>query len=106
MEGNTLFPEGFHPMWQERSGRFVEKKVKPRCRADAGPVKYVFVDFGLSTYFSDPNGDHLVTGNDGLDEDVPELNDLGIRYDAYCVDVFTLGKVFQRVITVCSIINR
>lgn len=91
MDGRPLYPEGWHPVRRTLSPDAL-REVKPLQRIDA-PVRYYFVDFGLSTRFQ-PGEHHLVVGGKGRDQDVPELSRT-IPYDPFKVDIFTLGHLYQ-----------
>lgn len=60
------------------------------------PMRYYFIDFGISTKFEESDTDRRVLGKLGLDKDVPELDDY-IEYEAFPVDVFILGNVYRQV---------
>lgn len=102
MDGNSMYPKGFHPSWQSRSKETTAYYSKYINRADAERVKYVFIDFGESTYFANLFDPPLVTGDRALDHEVPELNDKGILYNAFAVDVFTLGNVYKKILVSVS----
>lgn len=94
MDGTPLYPDGFlnaDPFFDGSGLRF----AKPLRRSDVLQVKYYIIDFGLSTLFQDPNSPSLVTGDYAQDPDVPELSDK-IPYNAFPVDVFTLGNLFRK----------
>lgn len=94
MDAETLFPDGHHPIYpviradlKGYSRRYIRLEAST-------PVRYCFIDFGLSSHI--PAGEsNLVVGVDGLDEEVPELSST-IPYDAFKVDIFTVGNVFRR----------
>ena len=104
MVGDALFPKGFHPSQQELLPN-AEAQAKPRHRRNVGYVKYYFIDFGLSSYFEDQDTPRLVTGEDGQDQEVPELN-FSRSYDPFKVDIFTLGNVYKRTFLEVSSLNR
>ncbi|EPQ58920.1 hypothetical protein GLOTRDRAFT_35157 [Gloeophyllum trabeum ATCC 11539] len=91
MDGHPLYPEGWHPVRRTLSPDAL-REVKPLQRIDT-PVRYYFVDFGLSTRFR-PGERHIVVGGKGRDQDVPELSRI-IPYDPFKVDIFTLGHLYQ-----------
>ena len=93
MDGNNLYPKGFHPYKQhlDQSGT---KLVFPLRRCDAGRVTYYFTDFGISTHFKDDTSERMVVGTLAQDESVPELSET-VPYDPFAVDVYTLGNVFK-----------
>lgn len=95
-DASRLFgAKGFHPSRPVVTAQDIQLDVMPKSRMERGPVKYIFTDFGESSYFEDPNEERLVLGNIAQDGDVPELS-LVWPYDPFAVDVFTLGKVYER----------
>ncbi|KAL5492866.1 hypothetical protein ACEPAI_4314 [Sanghuangporus weigelae] len=95
MDARDLFPDGVHPdpLWSALlHDRFdVARSLR---RIDVKTVKYYFIDFGISSYFDDPLEPRQVTGIDGRDQEVPEL-DLKKPYDPFAVDVYTLGNTYR-----------
>lgn len=93
LDASAMYPYGFHPV---RSSTLPDGRTLawPRRRTSV-PVRYYFIDYGLSTYF--PPGTHprLVVGEDGRDQEVPELSD-DIPYDPFKVDIFIIGNLFRR----------
>ena len=93
VDGNALFPKVFHP---------TQRLLDPTCtedsksifRRDVPNLKYYIIDFGISSSFNGP-GPHLVLGQDGLDQEVPELAGWN-PYDPFLVDIFTLGNVYKK----------
>ncbi|KAJ8502134.1 hypothetical protein ONZ51_g223 [Trametes cubensis] len=94
MDADALFPQGFHPMSDMCLPDQISTPTLVLSRRDT-PVKYYFVDFGISTQFGPNDTNRLVTGLDGLDQEVPELSD-DVPYDPFKVDIFILGNVFSR----------
>ncbi|CCM03476.1 uncharacterized protein FIBRA_05609 [Fibroporia radiculosa] len=92
MDGRSLYPQGHHPIRDHCSLDGVVELV-PLSRIDH-PVRYYFIDFGISTRFSE-NSSPLVLGKNGRDQDVPELSS-DVPYDAYKVDIFVLGNVYDK----------
>jgi hypothetical protein len=92
MDARPLYPQGFHPLRPKYSKDAVFE-LTPLDRIDH-PVRYYFIDFGLSTRFL-PGESPLVTGINGRDQDVPELSP-DVPYDAFKVDVFILGNVYRK----------
>lgn len=92
MDANSLYPEGFHPIYMDAlpdaSG---EAPMLPRKYV---PVKYFFVDFGISVHIPADAADKLVVGDDGRDQEVPELS-ITIPYDPFKVDVFIIGNLLR-----------
>lgn len=69
--------------------------ILPCCKLG---VRYLYVDFGISTYFPPGSKQRLVTGILGRNQNVPELSKT-VPYDPFKVDIFSLGQVFERVFT-------
>ena len=94
MDAQDMYPNGWHPSDHEleRDGRTI---AKPLRRREVASLRYYFIDFGISTLHKDPKDREFVSGNDGLDQDAPEL-DWDFPYDPYPLDVFILGNVYKR----------
>ncbi|OJT09381.1 hypothetical protein TRAPUB_14163 [Trametes pubescens] len=92
MDASALFPRGFHPISKTRlpdvSG------IAPTLSRSKAPVKYYFIDFGISTRFA-PQSSRLVVGTAGLDQEPPELSD-DVPYDPFKLDVFLIGNLIRR----------
>lgn len=106
MDAPSLFPKGVHPSdpTKDRGGVQAVKTI-PRYKA-LGRIRYYLIDFGISRLY-EPGEAHLVVGDDGADQDVPEMcvsNE--DEYDPFPADVFITGNIFKkRFITVSSIIS-
>ena len=100
MDGRPLYPQGHHPARLNFSPDGTHE-VSPLTRQDH-PVKYYFIDFGLSSRFQ-PGDSFLVVGTQGRDKEPPELSDT-VPYNPFPLDVFVLGNVyFQEFVQVCAI---
>lgn len=90
MDGRPLFPEGHHPVRLDYApdGLF---QIQPLNRQDH-PVKYYFIDFGLSSRF-EPHDIPLVVGTKGRDKEPPELSDTE-PYNPFPLDIYILGDVY------------
>ncbi|KAL5513752.1 hypothetical protein ACEPAH_4152 [Sanghuangporus vaninii] len=100
MNGDPLYPKGFHPCLPTLDAN--GKMARPRRRRDTRGVKHYFTDFGISSRFKSVEEIRLVTGQDGLDREVPELRQFE-PYDPFPVDVFILGNLFRKKLTdVCE----
>ena len=105
MDPGSLYPSGFHPAWQDYTPdiqRYAKHGRRSNLTGDKR-VRYYFVDFGISTLFpeSPPDGTspgikRLVTGADGLEQDVPELRVPSYPYDPFAVDICILGYLFRK----------
>lgn len=92
MDADAMYPEGFHPVGlnfkPDRSGY-----AKHTSRS-AAPVKYYFVDFGISVHIPESMSSKLVTGFLGRDRDPPELSN-EIPYDPFKLDIFIIGNMLK-----------
>jgi hypothetical protein len=67
-----------------------------KSRTRAGPLRYYYIDFGLSDQFSSFEARELVIGLYGqLGIYVPEISDT-VPYDAFKVDVRLVGEMLVR----------
>lgn len=94
IDGDPLYPEGFHPADNEFTESF-EKLARPLRRSDVSGVRYYFIDFGISLIFDDPKMPRIASGADGIDRDVPELQHEEY-YDPFAADIFILGNLFRK----------
>lgn len=92
MDGRPLFPNGHHPVRLRYSTDGVYE-LGPLSRTEH-PVRYYFIDFGISSRFSEGASSHVV-GRQARDKDVPELSS-NVPYDAFKVDIFTLGNLYDK----------
>lgn len=104
MDANSLYPNGFHPVMLDRlPDNSDDAPVLSRAQR---PVKYYYVDFGISVCIPSDSQNKLVVGTLGRDQDVPELSTT-VPYDPFKVDVFIIGnlllKTFERVCTYYAI---
>lgn len=92
MDAQLLFPQGHHPV---RLG-YVEDGLHeaPCLSRQERPVKYYFIDFGLSSRFEE-NQTPLVLGTKGRDKEPPELDD-ETPYNPFLLDIFILGNVYLK----------
>ena len=92
VDARPLYPEGHHPVRTDHTPDGVYP-ISPLSRTDR-PVRYYYIDFGLSTQF--PEGaSPLVVGDVGRDNEVPELSE-DVPYDPFKVDVYALGNLFYK----------
>jgi len=100
MDGSSLYPEGFHPVYQYRHPTII-RMARAKRRLHSSPVKYYFIDFDLSTMYNEEWGTDPRNwrGSDGRERDAPEMRYYSLdtsSYNAYVLDVFVLGKVYER----------
>jgi hypothetical protein len=90
MDGSAILPQGWHFVQDSFMPNGVDP-IMPLPRIDH-PVRYLIIDYDCSVQFR-PDETHLVKDFGGRDSDPPEFK--LSRYDAFKVDVFTLGNVFD-----------
>ncbi|KAI0350534.1 kinase-like protein [Trametes cingulata] len=93
MDASRLYPRGFHPIADTRLPDVSARA--PVLSRSTVPVKYYFIDFGISTRFASDDEPRLVTGKLGLDREPPELSD-DVPYDPFKLDVFLIGNLIRR----------
>ena len=103
LDAPQMFPNGFHPELQglklDISGR-----AEARRRRSSKGLKYLFIDFGISSSFNSFEQRGKVQGWACQDTTVPELR-AGKPYDPFKVDIFVLGNLFRKVICEVSILR-
>ena len=92
MDGSPLYPAGHHPVRTRYSVDVIED-LRPLHRIDH-PVRYYYIDFGLSVRFEEGSSP-LVVGDVGRDDEVPELSST-VPYDGYKADIHALGNIFHK----------
>ncbi|KAK7691433.1 hypothetical protein QCA50_004832 [Cerrena zonata] len=92
MDGEPLFPKGHHPVRLD----YLEDGVHdaPYLSRQDRPVKYYFIDFGISSCF-DPGVVPLAIGTKGRDKDPPELDNRR-PYNPFPLDIFILGNLYRK----------
>ena len=105
MDASALYPKGFHPVQLDF---LPSMDVFAKCLSRIAllePIKYYFVDFGLSVYIPADVRPKEALGHNGLDQEVPELS-YTKPYDPFKVDMFILGHVLQQKLHAVSASNR
>ncbi|KAL6300716.1 hypothetical protein BKA93DRAFT_508267 [Sparassis latifolia] len=92
MHGTALYPKGHHPVRLESSPDGIYL-LSPLSRIDH-PVRYYFIDFGISSLFAEDESPYVV-GRKGRDKELPELS-ADVPYNAYKVDIFILGNLYKK----------
>ena len=96
MDAAPMYPQSFHPTLLEWLPDDITIRAPYCSRSRApSPIRYYFIDFGLSSQFSLDETNRLVVGSKGLDGEVPELSD-DIPYDPFRLDVFVIGNLFHQ----------
>ncbi|KAI0077830.1 hypothetical protein K474DRAFT_1697485 [Panus rudis PR-1116 ss-1] len=92
MDGRPLYPQGHHPVRRAYAPDAMWH-VHPLARIDH-PVKYYFIDFGISSHFREGETP-LVLGTKGRDKEPPELSDV-TPYNPFMLDIYILGNVYKK----------
>ncbi|KAJ7490146.1 hypothetical protein B0H11DRAFT_1803966 [Mycena galericulata] len=95
MDGQNLYPNGFHPRLQFRNPNFVGK-AKHFTRTQA-PPKYYLIDFGISLRFPPDVTRPMALPIEGGDRSVPEFEGDGVfePTDAFATDIYYLGNLIR-----------
>ena len=92
MDGSALYPNGHHPVRRKFSEDAVYE-LTPLSRLEH-PVRYFFIDFGISIRFTEGLPPEAV-GVRGRCKEAPEMS-FHVPYDALKVDVFALGTLYLK----------
>lgn len=92
MDGCPLFPRGHHPVRLDYTPDAIFDA--PYLTRQEHPVKYYFIDFGISSHFKATEVP-LVVGTRGRDKTPPELSATR-PYNPFSLDVFILGNVYLK----------
>ncbi|KAI0077229.1 hypothetical protein K474DRAFT_1596436 [Panus rudis PR-1116 ss-1] len=91
MDARSIYPKDHHPVRLDYTPDGVFDA--PQYNRIDHPVRYYFIDFGISSLFQ-PGESRLVVGAKGQDKSPPELSNK-IPYDPFPLDVYILGHVYQ-----------
>lgn len=95
MDASGVIPRGFHfARRTTHDGRW--GLLKWRERWSVRPIKYYYIDFGLSSKYPADATNILDIGIVGQDKTVPERS-LEVPYDPFKMDVYQLGNALKRV---------
>ncbi|KAK6977715.1 kinase domain-containing protein [Favolaschia claudopus] len=96
MEESLVVPAGSHFTWQETHTGF-PGIFSWNNRCSVSPVRYYYIDFGLSMYFRKGKDAALTTGTLRTFKTIPELS-LTVPYNPFKVDIFQLGLTMHKLI--------
>ena len=92
MQADAIFSERCHPVLLNHNWT-VQRILKPLPRSTAH-VRYLYIDYGISTYIAPGKPLKLVTGVRGHVKDVPELS-MDVPYNPYKVDIYIIGSTLR-----------
>ncbi|KAK7687644.1 hypothetical protein QCA50_008859 [Cerrena zonata] len=94
LDPSQMFPDLYHPMRLERN-RSLTGRAKFSSRTSR-PVKYYFIDFGISSMYSadDPHPREIPIFSG--DKSPPEYRTPTEPCDSYAVDIYLLGNVIRK----------
>src|SRR6266478_6431831 len=91
MEGDGMYPEGFHPMWPNIT-QACDGAAKQRFTRTRKPPRYYLTGFGSASYFPPSERNPLVFASQGGNDDLPEQM---APYDPFPADVYCLGNAIH-----------
>ena len=94
MDPTHLFPEGFHPVRFHRHPHNLRRAAPTRSRSDV-PVKYYFIDFGISRKYDADNTSPREWPIWGGDKTVPEFQESDDEQDPFPTDICYLGNMVR-----------
>lgn len=95
MDPGDMYPQGYHVQHINFLPNIKNPAPHVPRIASRLPVKYYYVDFGISSMFTPEHIPKLVVGRDGRDREVPELSGR-TPYDPFKVDVFIIGNLLRK----------
>lgn len=95
MDASGMYPRGHHPHLTRLLPDISAKAPFVSRVMARPPVKYYYIDFGISSKFSPDEKSRLVYGSLGRDQEVPELS-TSIPYDPFKVDIFLIGNALRQ----------
>jgi len=96
MDGNSLYPNGFHYRDGRQTSISAKQAVQGRYHMHSAQVVYYFIYFKYSLYY-EGSGPWRAWGANGQDRDAPELlMSEGQMYDPFALDIFTLGNAYKK----------
>jgi hypothetical protein len=95
MDASDMYPNGFHPVQQDRNRNF-QGKAKHYTRTQR-PPRYYFVDFGISRRYDPASGPVLEGPIIGGDKSVPEHQGDKVYQDCdpFATDVYSIGNLVR-----------
>ncbi|KZV84905.1 hypothetical protein EXIGLDRAFT_654607 [Exidia glandulosa HHB12029] len=98
MDASSLIPDGWDPYMrhitfaEDGNPRHI-RPIRVLSRSSV-PMKYYFIDFGLSSAFTSAEGRGYVTGTLGLNRTLPEQSN-AVPYDPFPADVRMFGDMLR-----------
>ncbi|KAJ6505796.1 kinase-like domain-containing protein [Mycena vitilis] len=96
MEESQVVPEGSHFLHARTHDGF-NKFFRCKNRCAVGPVKYYYIDFGLSMHFPSGQATASTVGTLRTFPTIPELSQ-NVPYNPFPVDIYQFGLMLQRLI--------
>nr|GAT55325.1 predicted protein [Mycena chlorophos] len=95
MDATDVVPGGFHFCSPRTVNGDLRSDYEWRDRCSVPAVQYYFIDFGLSTYHPELEGQQLArsAGIVGQDDTVPELS-MTVEYNPFKLDIYQSGNCF------------
>lgn len=95
MDPRDLYPDGFHPMSQILDAAWTPALAKHSTRTRA-PVKYYFIDFGISCAFDPADTEPLAIPIRAGDKSAPDFTDDSlIPINPFPTDVYYIGNLIR-----------
>ncbi|KAJ6506265.1 hypothetical protein C8R47DRAFT_1005948, partial [Mycena vitilis] len=94
MDSTQLIPGGFHPIFPHTQDGFTKRTVI-LSRTEVAPVRYYFIDFGLSVRYASFDTRGKVTGIVGKHRNIPELSE-DVPYDPFKLDIRQMGETIKK----------
>ena len=104
MDSRPLYTAPVHP-WKTWMRRDWTGPARPPSTRTENPVKYYFIDFGISSSYASFKQRERIWGTACQDGTVPEFQVVDL-YDPFKVDLYTLGNVFKQIFLEVCVCDR
>ncbi|KAJ3478322.1 hypothetical protein NLI96_g9841 [Meripilus lineatus] len=95
MDATDLYPDGFHPVCDIKDAAWSDTLAKHYTRTQT-PVKYYFIDFGISCRFDPDDPEPRAFPRGAGDKTAPELSGMPMcPIDPFPTDVYYIGNVIR-----------
>lgn len=98
MDATDLYPDGFHPMCQLLDATWTRKPVLAKYYTRTRtPVKYYFIDFGISCVFDPDDTSPIEIPVRAGDKSAPDFEDDSlVPINPFPTDVYYIGNVIRK----------
>lgn len=101
MDSESITGNNFHFCQVTHREDDVTKSIQYKARRDVGPMRYFYIDVGISRKYPPDCPQRTISGRWGQDKTLPEFqHGLSGPIDPFKTDICQLGSVFARIVQV------